>query len=133
MLEVSIGIACLGMLAALAWLIWKRKAEARHSRAVDSFDVCESAASSSRVSSFRPRNKKRSRGDSLRFAPELFEYRAHAIEKLESHGFVWMTNYSSIDCLHDVYGLEVCGIGEREDAVRILQLLVPLFPDWRPG
>jgi hypothetical protein len=71
--------------------------------------------------------------DEFRFAPELFELRTNVIESLDAQGFAWFSHYSSVDCLHDVYGIEVCGIKEHEDAVSILRILVQMFPDWKPG
>jgi hypothetical protein len=68
--------------------------------------------------------------NAFRFSPELFEHRAEALEGLDEAGYVWLTNYSSVDCLHDVYGLEVCGIHERQDSVGIFKALKKLFPDW---
>jgi hypothetical protein len=75
----------------------------------------------------------RSSMDSFRFAPELFECRTDVMAVLEDAGFVWLTDYSSVDPLHDVYGIEVCGIREKADAVAILQLLRSLFSAWIPG
>ena len=71
--------------------------------------------------------------DAFRFAPELFEYRNDVITALAEVGFDWLTHYSSVDPLHDVYGIEVCGIHEKEDAIQILRLLVAMFPSWKPG
>ena len=71
--------------------------------------------------------------DSFRFAPELFEYRNEVVAALADAGFDWLSHYSSVDPLHDVYGIEVCGIHERGDAVRILRLLTDMFPSWTPG
>jgi hypothetical protein len=71
--------------------------------------------------------------DSFRFAPELFEYRNEVMAALAEAGFDWLSHYSSVDPLHDVYGIEVCGIHKRRDAVRILELLTQMFPSWTPG
>lgn len=71
--------------------------------------------------------------DAFRFAPELFEIRNDVMEALNEAGFSWLSHYSSIDPLHDVYGMEVCGIHDKEDAMEILQLLTAMFPDWMPG
>ena len=71
--------------------------------------------------------------DTFRFAPELFEIRSDVISELSDHGFEWLTHYSSVDPIHDCYGIEVCGIRERDDAESILYILVRMFPDWRPG
>jgi hypothetical protein len=71
--------------------------------------------------------------DSLRFAPELFEHRARAMAVLEPRGFSWLGDYSPVDCLHDLCGIEGGGIKERADAVRILRILMRLFPTGKPG
>src|SRR5687767_10690529 len=69
----------------------------------------------------------------FRFSPELFESRADVIAKLEERGFMWLSQYSSVDCLHDVHGLEVCGIHERKDALAIQKTLTRMFPKWKSG
>jgi len=71
--------------------------------------------------------------DSFRFSPELFEFRSDAIAKLQDHGYMWLSHYSAVDCLHDVYGLEVCGIREQNDALAIQKILMRMFPAWKPG
>ena len=68
--------------------------------------------------------------DEFRFAPELFELRSAVIEELHALGFDWLSHYSAVDVLHDVYGIEVCGIMEEGDAGRILVILKGLFPKW---
>jgi hypothetical protein len=65
------------------------------------------------------------------FHPELFELRNEVLEALGSHGFAWLSEFASIDLLHDVYGLEVCGIRAEDDARSIEALLRRLFPSWR--
>jgi hypothetical protein len=64
------------------------------------------------------------------FHPELFDYRRLAFERLAAHQFNWFEHFSSIDLLHDVFGLEVCGIAEESDAEIILCVLEETFPDW---
>ena len=71
--------------------------------------------------------------DSFRFAPELFEVRNDVMERLSEEGFDWLSHYSSVDPIHDEYGIEVCGIREQDDAVAILDLLTRMFPRWTPG
>ncbi len=71
--------------------------------------------------------------DSFRFAPGLFETRTDVIEELSYRGFDWLSHYSSVDPIHDCYGIEVCGIHDKDDATDILQILIEMFPDWRPG
>jgi hypothetical protein len=67
---------------------------------------------------------------SFQFHPELFDHRNAALEALDEHGLVWLSDFSSVDLLHDVFGLEVCGIAERSDAMRIKRILTRLFADW---
>lgn len=69
--------------------------------------------------------------DSFAFHPELFELRNDVLELLAEHGFAWLSDYGSVDMLHDVFGLEVCGIHQEEDARDILKLLQRKFVDWR--
>jgi hypothetical protein len=71
--------------------------------------------------------------DVFRFAPELFETRTDVIAKLADRGFEWLSHYSSVDPIHDCYDIEVCGIHDEGDAVAILDMLIEMFPDWRPG
>jgi hypothetical protein len=65
------------------------------------------------------------------FHPELFELRERVLEALAECGFAWLSDYGSVDLLHDVYGIEVCGIREEDDVAPITQMLRGLFPDWR--
>lgn len=71
--------------------------------------------------------------DAFRVCPELFELRSEVQAALADAGYEWMSHYSSVDPLHDVYGLEVCGIRKRPDAVAIRSLLRSMFPKWRFG
>ena len=71
--------------------------------------------------------------DAFRFAPELFEHRNDVIAMLNQAGFAWLSHFSAVDPLHDVYGIEVCGICEKDDATQIQQLLIQMFPAWHPG
>jgi hypothetical protein len=64
------------------------------------------------------------------FHPELFELRNAVLEMLADEGFAWLSDFSSIDLLHDVYGVEVCGIREEADARAIGGLLRKMFPSW---
>jgi hypothetical protein len=71
--------------------------------------------------------------DAFRFCPELFELRGDVTAQLEREGYLWLRHYSSIDCLHDVYGVEVCGIHEKQDAIAIRKVLIVMFPKWISG
>jgi hypothetical protein len=44
-------------------------------------------------------------------------------------GYEWLFHYSSVDPLHDIYGIEVCGIHEQSGALRIRDLLLQMFPN----
>jgi hypothetical protein len=64
------------------------------------------------------------------FHSELFEQRTRALEALADRGYTWLEHFGSVDLLHDLYGLEVCGIPKEPDSVAILALLQKLFPEW---
>jgi hypothetical protein len=68
--------------------------------------------------------------DAFRFSPELFETRIDVMQALNDAGFAWLSHYSSIDPIHDLYGIEVCGIIEQDDASQILEILCRMFPEW---
>jgi hypothetical protein len=68
--------------------------------------------------------------DAFRFAPELLDVRNAVIAKLRERGFEWLTHYSAVDVMHDVYGIEVCGIHEEDEASSILAVLREMFPRW---
>ena len=56
------------------------------------------------------------------FHPELFEHRTLAFERLAAHQFNWFEHFSSIDLLHDIFGLEVCGIAREADATQMFAI-----------
>jgi hypothetical protein len=66
----------------------------------------------------------------FQFRGELFEDRAIAIEKLAEAGIEWLTGFSSVDLLHEEYGLEVCGIKERDDLDTVADVMRETFPHW---
>jgi hypothetical protein len=74
------------------------------------------------------------RGDtdcrSFSFYPELFDQRADAADVLADEGIEWFTSYTSIDLLHEEYGLEVCGIQQEADLETIAEILREAFPHW---
>jgi hypothetical protein len=65
------------------------------------------------------------------FHAELFEFRNAAMEALSENGFVWLSDFGSIDLMQDIYGLEATGIREEADAKEIAALLRKIFPAWR--
>jgi len=64
------------------------------------------------------------------FYPELFEHRTQALEALAENGYNWFEHFGSVDLLHDLFGLEVCGIAKESYSKEILAILKKLFPDW---
>jgi hypothetical protein len=66
----------------------------------------------------------------LQFHPELFECKGKASEILDSAGFVWLSDYSSIDLLQEEFGLEVCGIHKESNVEPIAQAMQAGFPHW---
>jgi hypothetical protein len=69
-------------------------------------------------------------GQSFAFHPELFEHRGLASTLLENAGFVWLSDYNSIDVLHNEFGLEVCGICDESKAAAVAQVMTDGFPEW---
>jgi hypothetical protein len=69
--------------------------------------------------------------DAFRFSPELFECRGEVMSILKERGFDWLSDYSAIDPLHDVYGLEVCGIADETDAIAIVEIMLDVYPSWK--
>lgn len=67
---------------------------------------------------------------SLQFHPELFDYKGRASGVLDTAGFAWFSDYSSIDLLHDEFGLEVCGIQEESSLEPIANAMRREFPQW---
>jgi hypothetical protein len=66
---------------------------------------------------------------SFEFYPELFEDRNRALEMLEEAGFAWFSDFTSIDPVHEDYGLEISGVKE-EDVKPIMNALEQGFPHW---
>jgi len=69
-------------------------------------------------------------GEDFEFYPELFEYRSRALELLETAGYTWLSDFSSIDLLHDDYGLEICGVQNEKDVKLMMEALQRGFPHW---
>jgi hypothetical protein len=64
------------------------------------------------------------------FHPELFEHRTFALEALAAHDLHWFEHFTLVDLLHDLFGLEVCGIIEERNAELALCILQETFPEW---
>lgn len=69
----------------------------------------------------------------FRFSTDLFEHRNEALAALADGGFAWMSDFSSVDVLHDLHGLEVTGIADEATARQILTLLRARFSGWPHG
>ncbi len=65
------------------------------------------------------------------FHAELFDFRNTVMEAMSDNGFMWLSDFGSIDLQHDVFGLEVTGIREEADAKAIAALLRRMFAGWR--
>ena len=58
------------------------------------------------------------------FHPELFALRDEARGVLQSVELEWLSDYTAIDVVHDLYGLEVCGIRDEADVPRARRALM---------
>lgn len=67
------------------------------------------------------------------FRPELFASRGQAADALAEGGFDMFGDYSSIDILHEEYGLEICGIREKAAVEPISAIMEKTFPHWHHG
>ncbi len=65
------------------------------------------------------------------FESVLFDHRAEATDALSRAGYQWLAHFSTIDLMHDVFGIEVCGIAEENDARCIECVLRRTFPSWK--
>ena len=77
-----------------------------------------------------PRQNNKTDTARLSFHPELFEQRTKAIEALDEAGLVQMSHYSSVECDHELYGVEVNGIREKKNLLVVGKVLRKLFPEW---
>ena len=68
--------------------------------------------------------------DDFRFFPELFESRQEALEILDDAGFYWLADFTSVEVLHETYGIEVTGIPEEALAREALSALRRRFASW---
>jgi hypothetical protein len=69
-------------------------------------------------------------GGDFEFHPELFEHRSRASGLLEMAGYTWFSDFSSIEPIHEEYGLEICGILNEGDVGPIAEALQRGFPHW---
>lgn len=69
--------------------------------------------------------------DDFRFFPELFEHRQDALSTLDDAGFYWLSDFSSVEVLHETFGIEVTGIPDEGSAREALSVLRSRFAQWR--
>lgn len=68
--------------------------------------------------------------DPTAYRPELLELGRDVVSELSAAGYEALSDYSSVEPLHDVHGLEVCGVRNTEATLDIVRLLLRLFPGW---
>jgi murein DD-endopeptidase MepM/ murein hydrolase activator NlpD len=71
--------------------------------------------------------------DPFAFFPELLELARRLVAELSATGYEHMSDYCSIDAMHDVHWLEVCGIKDPETALNVSRFLLRRFPGWNAG
>ena len=71
--------------------------------------------------------------DPFAFSAELLQHQGRFRALLDAQGYDHSTDYSSVDTLQDVHGLEVCGITSGTTALQITRLLLGEFPGWNAG
>jgi hypothetical protein len=63
--------------------------------------------------------------------PELIQHRSRLMEVLAAAGFKWPTHFSTIELDPANFGLVVCGLPDRIEAVRVLAILRRALSDWK--
>jgi len=67
----------------------------------------------------------------FKFHSELFAEKAKVEEALAALDFSsFAKDFDCVDCIHDLYGVEICGIKERKTVISILQAVRRLYPKW---
>jgi hypothetical protein len=70
----------------------------------------------------------------FRFAPELFQFKADATMLLAEQDLHWLCDYSNIDVVHDLYGLDIEGIPNEITARKIHKYMYEHFQKlWGKG
>jgi hypothetical protein len=67
---------------------------------------------------------------SASYYPDLLELGRDVRSELSTAGYEDMSDYSSVESLPEVYGLEVCGIRTPEMTLDIVRFLLRRFPGW---
>jgi hypothetical protein len=71
--------------------------------------------------------------DPFAYSSELLALAQGLKGDLASAGYDEGIDFSSVDAMHDVHGLEVCGIRNSDAALEVNRLLLRLFPSWNAG
>ena len=71
--------------------------------------------------------------DPFAFSAQLLQHQSRLLDLLAEEGFDLSADFSSVDTIQDVHGLEVCGIPDGSVAVSITRLLLREFPGWNAG
>jgi murein DD-endopeptidase MepM/ murein hydrolase activator NlpD len=80
-----------------------------------------------------PCHSKDAERDAFAFFPELLNLSTELVSDHSTAGFEQSPDYCSIDAMHDVYGLEVCGIHDPQIALNVIRFLLLRFPGWNAG
>jgi murein DD-endopeptidase MepM/ murein hydrolase activator NlpD len=67
------------------------------------------------------------------FSTELLELAAEVEDELALAGYDKGSGYVSINALHDIHGLEVCGIASADETLEITRFLLRRFRGWNAG
>jgi murein DD-endopeptidase MepM/ murein hydrolase activator NlpD len=67
------------------------------------------------------------------YGPDLLSLVWEVAADLSAAGYEVLADYSSVEAMHDVHGLEVCGIRRPDLALDITRLLLRRFPGWNAG
>src|SRR5262245_55306134 len=70
---------------------------------------------------------------SAAYCPDLLGLAGEVASELSAAGHEVMVDYTSVEAMHDVYGLEVCGIRQPDLALDITRLLLRRFQGWNAG
>jgi Peptidase family M23 len=67
------------------------------------------------------------------YCPDLLSLAGEVAADLTAAGYEALADYTSVEAMHDVCGLEVCGIRQPDLALDITRLLLRRFPGWNAG
>jgi murein DD-endopeptidase MepM/ murein hydrolase activator NlpD len=92
-----------------------------------------SSMTTDRVGVANPQRANNAERDAFAFFPELLNLSNGLVSELSAAGYEMTVDYYSIDAIHDVNGLEVCGIHDPQTALDIIRFLLRRFPGWNAG